>query len=105
MFSRHVSIRLKPNTLKDFTQAFDKEVVPMLRKQAGFRDEIALANENGTHVTSISLWESKEKAEAYDKAEYPKVLQILEKFVDGTPQVHLGTVINSTLHKMGAVAA
>jgi heme-degrading monooxygenase HmoA len=105
MFSRNVSIRLKPNTLKDFTQVFDKEVVPMLRKQPGFRDEIALANENGTHVTAISLWDSKEQAEVYDKAEYPKVLKALEKFVEGAPQVHPGTVINSTMFKLAAVAA
>lgn len=105
MFSRNVSIRLKPNTLKDFTQVFDKEVVPMLRKQPGFRDEIALANENGTHVTAISLWDSKEQAEVYDKAEYAKVLKALEKFVEGAPQVHPGTVINSTMFKLAAVAA
>lgn len=105
MFSRNVSIRLKPNMLKDFTQAFDKEVVPMLRKQPGFRDEIALANESGTHVTAISLWDSKEQAEVYDKADYPNVLKGLEKFLDGAPKVHPGTVINSTLHKLAVVVA
>jgi heme-degrading monooxygenase HmoA len=105
MFSRNVSIRLKPNMLKDFAQVFDKDIVPMLRKQPGFRDEIALTNESGTHVTAISLWDSKEQAEVYDKAEYPKVLKGLEKFLDGAPKVHMGTVINSTLHKLTAVAA
>ena len=56
-------------------------------------------------MTAISLWDSKEQAEVYDKAEYPKVLKSLEKFVEGAPQVHVGTVINSTLHKLAAVAA
>ncbi|MGH9579774.1 MAG: antibiotic biosynthesis monooxygenase family protein, partial [Terriglobales bacterium] len=105
MFARNVSIRLKPTTLNDFAQTFEKEVVPMLRKQAGFRDEIALANENGTHVTAISLWDSKEQAEAYEKTAYPGVLKGLEKYMDGAPKVHPGTVINSTLHKLAAVVA
>jgi len=34
MFARNVSIHLKPNTLNDFKQTFEKEIVPMLRKQA-----------------------------------------------------------------------
>jgi heme-degrading monooxygenase HmoA len=105
MFARNVSIRLKPNTLKDFTQVFDKDIVPMLRKQPGFRDEIALANESGTHVSAISLWDSKEQAEVYDKAEYAKVLKSLEKFLDGAPKVHMNAMISSTLHKLAAVVA
>ena len=43
MFARNVSLRLKPNTLSEFTRIFDKEVIPMLRKQRGFRDEITFA--------------------------------------------------------------
>ena len=43
MFVRNVSLRLKPNTLSEFTRIFEKEVIPMLRKQSGFRDEIAFA--------------------------------------------------------------
>jgi hypothetical protein len=34
MFVRNVSLRLKPNTLSEFTRIFDKEVIPMLRKQS-----------------------------------------------------------------------
>ena len=105
MFGRNVSIRLKPNTLNDFTQTFEKEVIPMLRKQPGFRDEIALANENGTHVTAISLWDSKEQAETYDKAVYPGVIKSLEKYLEGAPKVYSGTLIHSTMHKLAVVAA
>ena len=105
MFGRNVSIRLKPNTLNDFTQTLEKEIIPMLRKQPGFRDEICLANENGTHVTAISLWDSKEQAETYEKTAYAGVLKSLEKYVDGAPKVYPGTVIHSTLHKLAAMAA
>src|SRR5579859_7184477 len=54
MFSRTLSISLKPNTLNDFTQTLDKEIIPMLRKQAGFRDEICLASDDNTHVTAVT---------------------------------------------------
>ena len=75
MFSRHVSIHLKSNTLSDYTQAFEKEVLPLLRKQSGFRDEITFAGPGGVDLTAISLWENKADAEAYNTNTYPQVLR------------------------------
>jgi hypothetical protein len=105
MFARNVSLRLKPNTLSEFTRIFEKEVIPMLRKQRGFRDEIAFAVPGGLDVVAISLWDSKDYAEAYDTAGYPEVLKILDELLDGTPKVQVSDVISSTIHKPAAVAA
>ena len=105
MFARNVSLRLKPNTLSEFTLILDKEVVPMLRKQSGFRDEIVFAVPGGLDVVAISLWNTKEHAEAYKTAGYPAVLKMLGKVLDGAPKVQVADVIRSTIHKPGAVAA
>ena len=105
MFARNVSLRLKPNTLSEFTQIFDKEVLPMLQKQSGFRDEILFAVPGGLDVVAISLWDTKDYAEAYNTAGYPEVLKILDKVLDGTPKVQVSDVISSTIHKPAAVAA
>src|SRR5437870_404407 len=105
MFARNVSLRLKPNTLSEFTRIFDKEVLPMLRKQKGFQDEITFATPGGLDVVAISLWDTKEHAEAYNTTGYPEVLKILDKVLDGTPKVRVSDVISSTIHKTAAVAA
>ena len=105
MFARNVSLRLKPNTLSEFTRIFEKEVIPMLRKQRGFRDEIAFAVPGGLDVVAISLWDTKDYAEAYNTAGYPEVLKILDEVLDGTPKVQVSDVISSTIHKPAAVAA
>ena len=105
MFARNVSLRLKPTTFSEFTRIFDKEVVPMLRKQSGFRDEITFAVPGGLDVVAISLWDTKENAEAYKTAGYPEVLKMLDKVLDGTPKVQVSDVISSTIHKPAAVAA
>lgn len=105
MIARNVSMRLKPNMLTEFTQTFEKHVLPLLRKQPGFRDEITFAFEGDTEVTAISLWDSKEQAELYNTTAYPQVLKSLETVLDGAPQVRLSTVINSTSHKIVAMAA
>ena len=53
MFARIVSMRLKPNMTAEFTQTIEKRVLPILRRQRGFRDEI-------TFITQVErkLWES-----------------------------------------------
>ena len=105
MFARNVSLRLKPNTLSEFTRIFDKEVIPMLRKQNGFRDEITFGVPGDLNVVAISLWDTKEYAEAYKTSGYPEVLKMLDKVLDGTPKVQVSDVISSTIHKPAAVAA
>ncbi len=44
MFARNVSIHLKSNMLSDYTRTFEKEVLPLLRKQSGFKDEITFSS-------------------------------------------------------------
>jgi hypothetical protein len=56
-------------------------------------------------VVAISLWDTKESAEAYKTAGYPEVLKMLDKVLDGTPKVQVSDVISSTIHKPAAVAA
>jgi hypothetical protein len=104
MFARNVSIHLKSNMLSDYTRTFEKDVLPLLRKQKGFRDEITFVA-GGVDVTAISLWESKTDAEAYNTNAYPEVLKTMARFIDGTPKVQSGEVVNSTFHKIAAAIA
>jgi hypothetical protein len=99
MFARNVSIHLKSNTLSDYTRTFEKDVLPLLRKQKGFRDDITFAGPGGIDVNAISLWENKADAEAYNANAYPQVLKTLARFIEGTPKVETSDVVNSTFHK------
>ena len=105
MFARNVSIHLKPNTLSDYTRTFDKDVLPLLRKQNGFKDEITFAGAGGIDVTAISLWENKTDAEAYNTKTYPQVLKTMARFIEGTPKVQSSEVVNSTFHNNAAAVA
>jgi hypothetical protein len=105
MFARNISIRLKANMLSDFTRALEKEVLPLLRKQNGFKEEITLAGPGGVDLTSISVWENKNDADTYNSNTYPQVLKMLARFIEGTPQVHTFDVVTSTLHKHELVTA
>ncbi len=40
MFVRKVSMYLKSDSVAEYTMRLDTEIIPMLRKQEGFQDEI-----------------------------------------------------------------
>jgi len=105
MFARSVSIRLKPNTIAEFTQLIEKEALPLLRKQKGFQDEITFVDAGERTAVGISLWDQKENADAYSRAAYPELLKALGKVVEGTPEVHTYQVSNSTFHKIASHVA
>jgi len=104
MYARRVSVELKPNTKADFTNKLQAEIIPLLRKQKGFLDEITFVNPAGKEAFAVSLWDTKENAEAYNRGSYLEVTKILATLVDGTPQVQTYEVANSTFHKIAATA-
>ena len=96
MFARNVSFHLKSNMLADYTRTFDKDILPLLRKQNGFKDEITFSGPGGIDVTAISLWDNKASAETYGTNSSPEVLKTMGRFIEGTPTVHTSDVVNST---------
>jgi quinol monooxygenase YgiN len=104
MFARNVSFRLKSNMLSDFTRTLENEILPLLRKQKGFKDELTLTNPGSPDVIAISLWENKANAEAYNTNGYPEVLKAFARLIDGTPKVQTFEAVTTTFHNV-AVAA
>ena len=102
MYARNVSINLKPNTASEFTRTLENDILPLLRKQNGFKDEITFVAPDGANAVAISLWDRKENADAYSRDTYPAVLKSLAKVVEGTPEVENYEVANSTCHKIAA---
>ena len=104
MFARNVSFRLKSNMLSDYTRTLENEILPLLRKQKGFKDELTLTNPGSPDVIAISLWENKANAEAYNTNGYPEVLKAFARLIDGTPKVQTFEAVTTTFHNV-AVAA
>jgi hypothetical protein len=105
MYTRNVSMKLKADSAKEFTRMLENEVIPMLRKQKGFKDEITLVAPERNEAVAISFWDKKENAEVYNREKYPEILKTLSKVVDGTPKVESFEVANSTSHQIAAKAA
>src|SRR6266853_35038 len=87
MFARFVTLRLKSGNLAEFNRILEKEVIPLLQRQKGFREEIVLTNPNGAEAVGIRVWEQKENAASYTREQFPEVPQLLAEVLEGNPQV------------------
>ena len=102
MFARNVTLQLKSKSGPEFTRKLEHDVLPVLRKQNGFKDEITFMAPDGMEALAISLWEKRENAEAYGRDTYPAVLTSLSAVIQGTPKVETYEVSNSTFHKIAS---
>ncbi len=104
MYSRNVSFKLKPKSTAEFTSILEGEIIPLLRRQRGFEDEISFIAPERNEAVAISLWDKKEDAEAYHRGKYPEILKALARVVEGNPTVEAFEVSNSTSHQIAASA-
>jgi heme-degrading monooxygenase HmoA len=100
MFARLVTMQLKPSLAREFPVAFEKEIAPLLKKQKGFVDELLLVAPRTKEMVAISLWETKEDAETYNRELYPSVEKMVEKFIEGEPITKNFDEKYATFHEM-----
>ena len=88
MYARKASLCLKPGTVSQFLEKMEYEVIPLLRKQRGFLDQLIIVPDRGSIVYVYSFWASGEDAEKYDDATVPILNQLLAGVVEGELSVH-----------------
>src|SRR6185369_2040792 len=104
MFTRHLTMKLQANVVPEFNRIIENEILPLLRKQPGFRDEITFVAPERSEAVAISFWETQESLDAYTRNWYPDLLKSMAKIVEGTPKVDIFELSTSTLHKLAANA-
>jgi len=94
-YARNVHFQIKNGKVKEFTTLFENEVIPMLRQQSGFQNELTFVNLD--EAVGVSLWDDRKSAEAYQASTYPKILAKLNPVIVGTPTVKTYDVTATTL--------
>jgi heme-degrading monooxygenase HmoA len=83
--ARSVRFDIATNKNEEFHTLFRNEVLPILRKQDGFKDELLLVQDQ--HVLAISVWNNLDSARKYESATYPQVDKTLRPVMSGKPTV------------------
>jgi quinol monooxygenase YgiN len=107
MFTRLVELRAKPGKTDELCSAASEKVLPFLKKQQGFQDEIVLvSNTDPNRVLAQSFWNKREDAERYHRERFSKIAEMLRPLCEGEPVVSTFDVNTSTVHhiKLGKAA-
>ncbi|HEY7323009.1 MAG TPA: hypothetical protein VIE89_36080 [Candidatus Binatia bacterium] len=100
MYARNVRIKLKANRAPELTRILEKEIIPLLRKQEGFQNEMLLIAPRRNEAIAISFWDKQVHAEAYNHIGYLDVLRTLSKVVEEIPIVETFEVASSTTEEI-----
>ena len=99
MFGREVTMRLKANTEAELTRIAESDIIPILRRQKGFRDETIFIAAERREAIANSFWDTKEDAEAYSRTGYPEVLRVLANTIEGIPTVRTFNFASATCNR------
>src|ERR1700694_2840868 len=83
--ARSVRFDIAADKNEEFHTLFRNEVLPILKKQDGFKDELLLVQDQ--HVLAISVWNDMDSARKYESATYPQLDKTLRPVMSGRPTV------------------
>ncbi len=103
MFTRVLEIASKAGKMKELSNTVTDKVLPILRNQPGFVDEIVLVStEDPNRMLSMSFWRTQHDAEIYQNEQYSKINDLVKNLVETKPVVRTFNVDHSTQHKIAA---
>src|SRR2546430_12861386 len=103
MFTRVVELTSNPRKSRELSSAINEKIVPILKKQAGFVDEIVLVSDaDSNRVLALSFWKTREDAERYQREQYNRVREPLQSLLEAEPVVRTFDVHTSTGHRITA---
>lgn len=107
MFARILEFVPKLERKEEFLKVVKNEVLPILKKQAGFLEMLPFVPElKDEKMITISLWMEKTYMERYEREWFPKVEEILKPYLK-TPIAFKAYTLETTLceHFVQALAA
>jgi len=82
MFARIVEFVPKMEKKDEFIKVLKNEVLPILKKQAGFLEILPFVPEmKNDKMVNITLWHEKKDAERYEREVFPRVEDIVRPYL------------------------
>ncbi len=86
MFSRLVNVRFQPHKVEEGIHIIEKEVVPVLKEQKGFKGQLFLTRPDSEKAVSINFWETEDDLVAFEAAPmYRELMGKLAGVLAGPP--------------------
>lgn len=85
MFARYVSMKLNAGCAIELARMIENDIMPLLRRQRGFLDQITFVSPECSEAVTISFWQTREDEEAFKRAYNSEVLKKLLAATVETP--------------------
>ena len=106
MFTRVVELNSKSGKTRELCNTIDDKVLPILKRQTGFVDEIVIVSDaEPEHVLALSFWNTRADAQRYEREQFETVQKTIEHLMEAAPVVRTFNVYTSTAHKLAAEKA
>jgi heme-degrading monooxygenase HmoA len=93
----------KPGTKEQFIKVWKNEILPNLKKQNGFVDEVLLFGSADPNLgVGLSFWKTKEDAERYHREVFPNVAGSVQQLITAPPSVRQFEVAASETFRVTA---
>ena len=102
MYVRQVWAHFKPGQFDLLNRRLEDEVIPLLKEQKGFRDELSFFDKKSDEAFAMSFWDTQQDAENYQRDVYPKISKKMEDAIEGAPEIRSFEVNNSTWYDIHA---
>jgi heme-degrading monooxygenase HmoA len=103
MYTSVVDLTTKQGTAREFTQAINDVVLPILKKQTGFVDETVIVSDTEPNrILALSFWNTREDAQRYEREQFDTVQKTIQHLLETAPVVRTFDVHTSTTHRIAA---
>lgn len=86
MYLMFIEGELHEGKKDEFVKAWKGQILPLLKKQDGFVDEILLFEEGSHHPCGLSFWRSREACEHYQREVFPQSKHFVQHLMHGKPK-------------------
>ena len=106
MFTRVVEVNTKNGKAKDVCRTIQEKVLPILKSQNGFVDEVTLVStSNPNRVLALSFWRTREDAQQYQSQQFQNVTNLIRSQLEADPKIETYDLESSTVHQIAASKA
>src|SRR5260370_34917665 len=99
MFTRVVEITSKSRKAREVCNTIDNQVLPILKRQAGFVDEAVMVSDTGPNrVLALSFWNTREDAQKYEREKFDTGQKMVQPRLETAPVVRTFEVPPPTPH-------
>src|SRR5262249_11530592 len=97
--------KFKQGTKDEFMKTWSGKILPTLKKQQGFVEEILLFADDAREGAGLCFWDSKKDAEHYEHEVFPQQAGSVKDLMEGAPRVRNYNVEYAETFRISAIKA